>query len=107
MIHGQNAHGDSYPGHPGAPRIDTSITAADWIAPKVGRLQQMVFDALRSAGAYGRTTNELAALLNIDRGSIQPRTSELKRLGRIMDSGQRRANANGKRAIVWVVRSAA
>jgi hypothetical protein len=37
----------------------------------------------------------------MDRWSIQPRTSELKRKGLIRDSGQRRPNCTGKKAIVW------
>jgi hypothetical protein len=39
----------------------------------------------------------------MDRWSIQPRTSELRRKGLIRDSGKRRQNATGKSAIVWVV----
>jgi len=41
----------------------------------------------------------------MDRWSIQPRTSELKRKGLIMDSGQRRPNCTGKLAIVWVAKA--
>lgn len=92
----------AYPDGPGSRGVDTSIAAADIIAPKVGRLQSIVLDCIRSAGGYGRTTNEIADQLRIDRGSIQPRTSELKVLGLIADSRQRRANANGKKAIVWI-----
>ena len=44
----------------------------------------------------------LAARLEMDRWSIQPRTSELRRKGLIRDSGRRRPNATGKRAIVWI-----
>ena len=38
----------------------------------------------------------------MERTTVQPRTSELKLLGLIEDSGERRRNRNGKRAIVWV-----
>jgi hypothetical protein len=38
----------------------------------------------------------------MDRWTIQPRTSELRGEGLIRDSGQRRRNATGKLAIVWV-----
>jgi hypothetical protein len=38
----------------------------------------------------------------MDRWSIQPRTTELKRKGLIRDSGQRRPNSTGKQAIVWI-----
>lgn len=53
-------------------------------------------------GYGGLTTDELADRLGLDRGSIQPRTSELKALGLIADSKARRRNVTGKRAVVWV-----
>jgi Mn-dependent DtxR family transcriptional regulator len=93
-----------YPDAPGHRGIDTSIAAASALAPKLGRLQQMALGAIREAGQRGRTADELAACLKMDRYSIQPRTSELKRKGLIRDSGQRRLNASGKQAIVWVAK---
>lgn len=92
-----------YPGSPGHRGVDTSIEAAADLAPKLGRLQAMAERAIRNAGAAGLTTDELAATLEMDRGAIQPRTSELKARELIIDSRQRRFNANGKRAIVWTV----
>lgn len=92
----------SFPASPGHRGVDTSVAAAADMAPKVGRLQKLVLNSFTEAGAYGRTTNELAGLLGIDRDSIQPRTSELRALRMIGDSGRRRQNANGKSAIVWV-----
>jgi hypothetical protein len=62
----------------------------------------MAEGTIRDAGTQGLTADELAARLNMDRWSIQPRTSELKRKGLIRDSGQRRKNATGKLAIVWI-----
>ena len=82
--------------------VETSIAAADALSPKLGRLQQMAKSAICDAGTQGLTADELAARLDMDRWSIQPRTSELKRKGLIRDSGQRRANATGKLAIVWI-----
>lgn len=92
----------TYPDTPGHRNVDTSMAAADAIAPKLGRLQRMAHRAIRDAGAAGLTADELAARLGMDRWSIQPRTSELKRKGLIRDSGQRRPNATGKLAIVWI-----
>lgn len=89
----------AFPGHRG---IDTSVAAAGSIAASLSYLQAKVYGALAEAGPRGLTTNELADRLRIDRGSIQPRTSELRAKGRIRDSRQRRLNANGKKAIVWV-----
>lgn len=93
---------NSYPNAPGHRQVETSIAAADDLAPKLGRLQLAAEQTIRNAGWIGLTADELAARLELDRWSIQPRTSELKRKGLIRDSGQRRANATGKMAIVWV-----
>ena len=75
--------------------VETSLVAADALAPKLGRLQQMAKSAIWNAGTLGLTADELAARLHMDRWSIQPRTSELKRKGLIRDSGQLRHNATG------------
>ena len=96
-----------YPDAPGHRGIDTSIAAADALAPSLGRLQRAVLRTILAASARGATTNEVAEALSIDRGSVQPRTSELRRCHIIMDSGRRRPNANGKNAIVWVVNGGA
>lgn len=92
----------TYPDAPGHRNVDTSIAAASALAPKLGRLQRMAQATIRDAGAHGLTADELAARLEMDRWSIQPRTSELKRKGLIRDSGQRRPNCTGKHAIVWI-----
>ena len=91
-----------YPDAPGHRNVDTSVAAAADVAPSLGRLQRMAESAIRDAGPAGLTADELAARLDMERWSIQPRTSELRRKGRIRDSGQRRPNRTGKRAIVWV-----
>ena len=92
----------TYPDTPGHRNVETSIDAANALAPKLGRLQRMAAAAIHDAGWLGLTADELAARLNMDRWSIQPRTSELKRKGLIRDSGQRRPNCTGKAAIVWI-----
>ena len=91
-----------YPDAPGHRHVDTSIEAADAVAPKLGRLQRLAETTIRTAGPDGLSADELASALVLDRWSIQPRTTELRRKGVIHDSGQRRRNATGKRAIVWV-----
>lgn len=90
-----------YPTLPGHRGVDTSIRAAEEIAPAAGTLRAKVLAAIKATGAEGLTTNELVDRLGIDRDSLQPRTSELKAQGLIRDSGQRRRNANGKLSIVW------
>lgn len=91
-----------YPNAPGHRGVETSVAAADALAPKLGRLQAMALAAYRAVYPQGLTADELAVRLVLDRYSIQPRTSELRRKGLIRDSGQRRRNATGKAAIVWV-----
>lgn len=93
-----------YPDAPGHRNVDTSIAAANALAPKLGRLQRMAETAIRDAGLYGLTADELAAQLGMDRWSIQPRTTELKCKGLIRDSGLRRPNGTGKQAIVWIAK---
>lgn len=95
---------NTYPDAPGHRNVDTSIAAAEALAPKLGRLQRMAEQAIRDAGMKGLTADELAARLEMDRWTIQPRTSELRRKGLIRDSGLRRLNATGKQAIVWIAK---
>ena len=73
----------TYPDAPGHRSVETSIAAANAIAPKLGRLQRLAQTAIRDAGSHGLTADELAARLDMDRWSIQPRTSELRRKGLI------------------------
>lgn len=88
------------PGHRG--NVDTSIAAAESVAAHCPRMHRLILAALHAAGEHGMTGDELGDALGIERWSIRPRTSELKTLGWIRDSGQRRENAKtGIKAIVW------
>jgi predicted transcriptional regulator len=91
----------AYPHAPAEGRTDTSADAASSIRTLTARVQRAAYHAIAEMGSHGLTTDELAARLGMERTTVQPRTSELRRLGRIIDSGQRRHNRNGKRAIVW------
>lgn len=51
----------------------------------------------------GATSEELAALMREDYKSVQPRTSELHEDLQIFDTGKRRKNESGKKAIVWAL----
>lgn len=82
---------------------ETSADAAASI--DCGRLQRMVLRSIRHAKKAGRTAEECAIALRLPRVSAQPRTSELKAKGLILDSGRRRINrSSGKRAVVWVAK---
>jgi hypothetical protein len=98
-----NDNDERYPNKPGHRGVDTSIEAANDIAPKIGRLQRTTLKAVQSAGPQGLTSDEAAEVCGFDRWSIQPRLSELKAKGLVVDSGLRRRNSTGKNAIVWVV----
>jgi len=93
---------ERYPYAAATGRTDTSAAAAASIQTVTARVQRLVLGAIQSSGGYGLTAHELATTLNLERTTVQPRTSELRRLGCIKDSGRRRLNPNRKRAIVWV-----
>lgn len=87
-----------YPEHPGAKARDTSFAAAAAIAPVVKGLRAKVYDAI---AARPSTPEEIAPRLGLTVHSTRSRCSELARMGKITDSGLRRASLGGKRAIVW------
>jgi hypothetical protein len=91
-----------YPDAPGHRGVDTSIAAADALADKLGPLQNLVAGVVWEAGESGRTGDEIAARLHMERWAVRPRMSELRRKNVIRDSGQRRANLSGRSAIVWI-----
>ncbi len=49
----------------------------------------------------GLTSEEIAAFTGLPYATVQPRTTELANAGIAEDSGERRRNLSGKRAIVW------
>ncbi|WP_200911039.1 hypothetical protein [Sphingomonas sp. Leaf25] len=92
----------TYPNEAGSKGL--AETGADAAADiDCGRLQRMVLRSIRHAKKAGRTAEECAIALRLPRVSAQPRTSELKAKGLILDNGQRCTNrSSGKRAVVWV-----
>jgi hypothetical protein len=80
---------------------DTSIEAAESI--DVSKLEGMVLNAIRAAGAKGMTQTELLAKFpSYSYSSITARPSALKRKGLVEDSGLRRPSANGRNQTVLV-----
>lgn len=93
-----------YPNVPGWKGTDTSEAAAEFIKPHCGRLQKLFLEAVRASGERGATSDEVAASLEIDHCTARPRATELKRMGLIRDSGERRAfGRSNTRSVVWVV----
>lgn len=89
---------ERYPLAPGHRGVSSSIEAAEVVKPSVPYLQGRVLEYLRAKGPS--TTREIARGLSIDYGSIQPRTSELRKLNTIADSGARRKEGKVS-VIVW------
>lgn len=88
-----------YPHAPGAKGPDgTSQEAAEAIRPSVKRLRHI---ALRTLGELGAATVlETVAVAEVPRESLQPRFSELRALGLVEATGERRRNPSGKNAAV-------
>lgn len=88
-----------YPDAPGARDRDTSQAAADAIAPTAATLRAKSLAVLERSN--GLTADQVAGRLGLSILSIRPRLTELSRLGKVRDTGERRPNASGKNAIVW------
>jgi hypothetical protein len=96
--------GDVYPSVPGYRATDTSQAAAEAIRPKVSVLRQMVLDAL---SVRPMTTLEIAHHCRQRYETLQPRSSELKDMGLIEDSGLRWISRDPRKtAIIWRLTSA-
>ncbi len=80
--------------------VDTSIAAAEMAASMSGRLRAIVHSIL-FRHPKGLTVDETCHLAGFPRYSLQPRFTELRKLGSIRDTGERRFNRSGARAIVW------
>ena len=98
---------DDYPNSAGQRGVDTSIAAAASINDALSRLQASVLGVIIGAGVRGRTADEVALALGWERWRVRPRTSELRKAGRIVDSGRRRDSQSGIASIVWVARECA
>lgn len=92
-----------YPNKPGSYGLGGSDEAAEKISPHMPELQAKVLTVLEKAGSYGATGDEIAAALGWDKYRVRPRTSELRKLCRIMDSRKRRPSESGVQSIVWVL----
>lgn len=79
---------------------DTSVEAARAI--DTSTLQGMIMGLLHKTG--GLTTYEMADRLERPLVSISPRMKQLVEKKLAQDSGTRRLNPSGRRAIVWEVR---
>jgi hypothetical protein len=90
---------DLFPYHPGSKGYDgTSQAAAEALAPSVSHLRRLALRTL--AELRGGTVLEAVAASGIAHEALQPRFSELRAMGLVEATGQRRPNPSGKSAAV-------
>ena len=89
---------DLYPNIPGAKRTGTSKLAADSMRKRAPTLRDLVLQNLQF---LPMTADQVAMALGQSILSIRPRLSELLRLGKIVETSERRHNQSGKLATVW------
>lgn len=83
---------------------ETSREAAEAIAPKLGRLQEKVLQAIANQ-PDGLTDQEGQALTGLATNCYTPRRRELVMTGKVEDSGdRRRAEYSRCRCVVWRVK---
>lgn len=83
-------------------KTDTSAAAYSGIMPASERLRAVVYQTLH-ANPQGLTVDETCAIAKYPRYSLQPRFTELRDKRAIADTGMRRRNVSGAKAIVWKV----
>jgi len=88
---------------PVPPPADTRRQARERILPIAGKQARRVLEFLRSREKRGGTDHEIAAALEMLPDSARARRTELRDLGVILDSGERRPTPSGRWAKVWVV----
>ena len=88
-----------YPNFPGFKGPDkTGQEAAEAIAPCVAHLRGLAMRTLAQIGPA--TVLEAVMAAGVTRESLQPRFSELRRMGLVEPTGARRRNPSGKSASV-------
>ncbi len=83
---------------------DTSEAAAEAVAPRTGKLRELVLYYIRRQGPRGATDPEIAEGLGMLSDTARARRCELRDRGLIVDSGERRDTPRGRSAVVWVAR---
>lgn len=81
-------------------RTDTSAAAWASIMDSCGYLESVVLKTLH-AHPEGLTVDETCAAAGYPRYSLQPRVTALKDRKAVYDTGLRRLNVSGRKAIVW------
>lgn len=74
--------------------------AAEAQVHRVEEIRAMILDVLR-ASVTPLSADEIAKEIGVDFMSVRPRVSELHKMGRVRDSGQRRHSRTGRSATGW------
>lgn len=80
---------------------ETSVAALFEIEPTLGQRQARVYEAL--CGFPDMTNSELAAYLNWPINTVTPRTNELVKAGKVVESCKRKCAATNRTVIAWRV----
>jgi|GEM_PF-4859303 len=92
-----------YPHCAGDRGLGGSPAAAARVNESLAYLQRQVVEVVAMSGERGATGDEIACALGWDKYRVRPRTSELRKMSRIMDSQRRRPSDTGIKSIVWVL----
>jgi hypothetical protein len=79
-----------------------SIDAAHSLKPHAYNLREKVYNAIKSHGLSGLTSQQIEIVTELSGNTVRPRIVELANAGRIMEAGTR-PTKSGRQAAVWVV----
>jgi hypothetical protein len=85
---------------------ETSTNAAATIAPLSGELRKRVLHFIADRGQTGATDQEICAGLQMLADTSRARRVELRNLGLIADSQNRRPSPSGRASTIWVTTAA-
>ena len=97
-----------YPQVPGHNKVDTSIEAAESMEKSSATLRTRVLNILGGADfpfVYPMTSEQISDISGISHDNVWKRISELRAMGKVEDSGKRRRNRSGRKAIAWQIRT--
>lgn len=81
----------------------TSYEAGAVIAKKLGELHSKILGVISAAGAVGATPWEIMQATGVIYNTVWRRLSELKKMGRVLNTDQRRPNDRGFNETVVVL----
>jgi hypothetical protein len=94
--------GSGYPEFPGHVDDDTSLKAADKVAPRVAFMHGQILDCIR-ASDDGATCDEIEIALRMKHQTASARIRELVLGGLLRDRGDRRQTRSGATARVYEI----